>query len=174
MRNLLEKYKILEINNLNYILKYNKNSIELHFKNIYGTEYNPYPIQDDNNNYIYGFANRIVNLKDKRILVAGLGLGLIPFYLQDNCDIIDIVEIDIDLINIIKNQPYLSNKVKIYNGDITNINLTEKYDLIIIDIFWEVNEKILSEIELVLNNVTKFLVNDGTIYVPIIDMIKNY
>lgn len=91
---------------------------------------------------ITSFAKELENLSVNSILIAGLGLAAIPYYLKDRCDNIDIIEIDQDLIDIIRAQNYLPENVNIICGDVLTheYDAGKKWDCIVIDIFWSTSE----------------------------------
>ena len=104
-----------------------------------------------------------------KVLVAGLGFGLIPQELKtiDNCSKVDVVEIDQELINYINNCNQLDNNINIIQDDIYNYNTSDLYDLIIIDIIWNSNE--MTEVQYQ-SLETKFLNNlntGGALYTPV-------
>ena len=76
------------------------------------------------------------------VLVGGLGLGLIPEYLktQENCSVVDVVEINNELITWVNSEGFLDNTINIIEGDIYSYPTSNKYDLIIIDLWWNENE----------------------------------
>lgn len=104
-----------------------------------------------------------------KVLVAGLGFGLIPQELKvtDNCSKIDVLEIDQELINYINNCNQLDNSINLVQGDIYSYNTSELYDLIIIDTIWDSTQ--MSEVQYQTLE-TKYLNNlnsGGVLYTPV-------
>ena len=95
------------------------------------------------------FIDYAISDSKNKILIFGLGLGCVPFYLQDKVKRIDVVEIDQDLIDHIGIRVPFSNVVKIYQGDAyTFDDKNEKYEAIFVDISSGADEslnKILSQ-----------------------------
>ena len=71
------------------------------------------------------------------VLVGGLGLGLIPQYLHTKEKAVDVVEIDSELIDYVD---FINPSINIIEGDVYNYSTTNKYDLIIIDLWWDESE----------------------------------
>ena len=105
-----------------------------------------------------------------KVLIAGLGFGLIPQTLSEvnNCSKIDVVEIDQEIIDYNISSGHLSSDIVIIKSDIFEYITNEKYDLIIIDTIWDENE--MSE-EQVQTLTSKFLTTNlsagGALYIPI-------
>lgn len=83
------------------------------------------------------------------ILIAGLGIGLIVLPIQDreNVKSITIIEKNQEVIDLVASQLPLNNKIKIINADILKWEpkTSEKYDVIYIDIWNNVNATIYRE-----------------------------
>lgn len=96
------------------------------------------------------------------ILILGLGLGVVPLYLQNKNNIfkIDIIEIDLELINKIKEYLLLNNKINIINEDVYKFNTKEKYDCIWCDITQKYTDKTNFELTKIYK---KFLNKNGLI-----------
>jgi len=76
-----------------------------------------------------------------KVLVAGLGLGLIPNELSEvnKCSKIDVVEISQEVIDYHIFSGHLNPMINLIHGDIHEHITSEKYDLIIIDTAWASN-----------------------------------
>jgi spermidine synthase len=101
------------------------------------------------------------------VIIFGLGLGLIilPLLKDDNIKSIDVVEIDNGIIEVVSDVLKVEdiyNKLNIINGDMRNYHLInkKKYDTIYFDIWYNVDEKELNEIEELHSNWSHFL-NEG-------------
>lgn len=122
----------------------------------------------DKVDFIEKFFDKIYNRNFSSILCAGLGLGVVPYLVQDFCNTIDVIEISQSNIDLIKQKTnHLSEKVNFINSDIRNYETNEKYDVVLIDI-WTCdlvrfeNEKNILESKFI-NNINQ----DGTLYVPL-------
>ena len=101
-----------------------------------------------------------------KILIGGLGLGLLPNYakLVKNCSVVDVVEDNQELIDYVD---YLDNSINIIKGDALSYTPDKKYDLILIDLWWDV-DNITQEIENnIKTNYESHLETDGRIILPV-------
>jgi len=101
-----------------------------------------------------------------KVLVGGLGLGLIPEYLktEKSCSVIDVVENNQELIDYVD---YLDSSINIIKGDALSYTPNKKYDLILLDLWWE-KEDITQEIQdNIKNNYDSHLESNGKIVLPI-------
>ena len=71
------------------------------------------------------------------VLVGGLGLGLIPQYLHTQGKSVDVIEIDTELIDYVD---FIDSSINVIHGDIFTYNSNSKYDLIVVDLWWEEDE----------------------------------
>ena len=82
---------------------------------------------------------KVIEKANGKILIAGLGLGMILFQLQEmkNVEKITVVEKSLELISFIKMivGDKLSEKINIVNSDIFKYETDEKFDLIYFDIW---------------------------------------
>lgn len=97
------------------------------------------------------FANTdIKDVIDKNVLVAGLGLGIVPQWLAKRRNKVDVIEIDKELIQAVTFYDYLDDKINIYWGDIFVYPAKkEKYDLAFIDVWWNEKDKTKIQIDLI-------------------------
>ena len=120
---------------------------------------------DDIPNYILGFTPELLDKQFNSILIGGLGLGIIPFVVQDFCTTVDIIEINTDIINVNQQLNVLDSKINIIEGDIFNFQPTKTYDVIVLDIWYS---NISEEIVETLNSIyLPFLNEGGFLYYPI-------
>ncbi len=101
-----------------------------------------------------------------KILIGGLGLGLLPEYAKSikNCSVIDVIENNQELIDYID---YLESPINIIKGDALSYTPDKKYDLILIDLWWE-KEDITQEIQdNIKNNYNSYLETGGKIILPV-------
>jgi hypothetical protein len=103
-----------------------------------------------------------------KILIAGLGMGLLPNYAKHikNCSVVDVIEQNKELINYVD---YLDNSINIIEADAYNYIPSKKYNLIIFDLWW--NEKnVTLKIQKNLKKIYKeYLENSGKIIFPLIN-----
>ncbi len=105
-----------------------------------------------------------------KVLVCGLGLGLIPQYLkiQENCSVVDVVDNNNELITWINSEGFLDDDINIIEGDVLTYTPDKKYDLILIDVWWdgsEITEDIKNTLK---NNYLSHLNNGGKLLLPIV------
>ena len=101
-----------------------------------------------------------------KILIGGLGLGLLPEYAKSikNCSVIDVVENNQELIDYID---FLESPINIIKGDALSYTPSKKYDLILIDLWWN-EENVTQEIQdNIKNNYNSHLETGGKIILPI-------
>lgn len=73
-----------------------------------------------------------------RVLVAGLGIGVIPqWFAKEKQAIVDVVEINPEIIDVVKSFGYLDDNINIIEGDIFNFNPSGSYDLAVMDIWFD-------------------------------------
>lgn len=82
-----------------------------------------------------------------KVLIGGLGIGLILLAIQDKEDVshITVIEKNIEVIELIKDQLPLNNKVEIVHADVFDYKPLFKYNTIYMDIWNNVNSTIYEE-----------------------------
>ena len=106
------------------------------------------------------------NVSFDKILIGGLGLGLLPEYARavKNCSVIDVIENNQELIDYVD---YLESPINIIKGDALSYTPNKQYDLILIDLWWE-EEDITQEIQdNIKNNYNSHLETGGKIILPV-------
>lgn len=124
---------------------------------------------ENNTNYIYGFHHRLRELKFNSVLIGGLALGMVPYYLKNEKKLsdIDVVEINENNIQLINELGYLKD-VNIINDDVRTHKTSKKYDLIIIDTIWEYDAEAYKDIKAdIISNYAENLNEGGKIYFTI-------
>ena len=115
------------------------------------------------------FKDSFTDFVYNKVLVAGLGFGLIPNELHkvNECSNIDVVEISQELIDYNNSSRHLNSDINLVQGDIFEYITDEKYDLIIIDTIWDEDEMSEEQVNIL---TTKFLNtnlnNNGVLYIP--------
>ena len=103
-----------------------------------------------------------------KILVGGLGLGLIPNHLANKSkSVIDVIENNKELIDWVNNEKYLDDSVSIIEADIFSYTPSKKYDLILIDIWWnesDITEEIKTSLK---NKYSSHLNSGGKLFLPL-------
>ena len=105
-----------------------------------------------------------------KILIGGLGLGLLPEYAKSvkNCSVIDVIENNQELIDYID---FLESPINIIKGDALSYTPSKKYDLILIDLWWE-EEDITQDIQdNIKNNYKDYLEANGKIVLPVAEKV---
>jgi spermidine synthase len=131
----------------------------------------------DSMNYIKYYCKRLDTFKFNSILIGGLGIGNVPFYLENykSKTNIDVVEYNQYVIEAVKELNHLKH-TNIINNNFFLHKTDKKYDLILIDLWWNDFLKDWGKTEdfFIKKVKTKFKNNlnkNGKIYVPIIDLI---
>lgn len=79
-----------------------------------------------------------------KVLIGGLGIGLILLAVQDKADVekITIIEKNREVIDLVASQLPLNDKVEIVNADVFEYAPTEKYNTIYMDIWNYINQDV--------------------------------
>lgn len=119
---------------------------------------------------LYSSNIDIDNIKSN-ILVLGLEMGCTPHWLSNVCPFsnIDVVEPNKELITAIQSMGYLHKKINIFHNDIFSLIPNTKYDIIITDIWWEINNQTLSDIQTLREHYNPYLKLNGKFYTPFIE-----
>lgn len=105
-----------------------------------------------------------------KVLIAGLGLGLLPNELSKvkGCSRIDVLEISQELIDYTVASGHLPKTINLIQGDIYSYTTSKKYDLIIIDTVWRVEDMTEAQLQTIVTNLYSSSLNEGgVIYAPI-------
>ena len=115
------------------------------------------------------YKNSFEGFTYDKVLVVGLGLGLVPQELSEvnKCSKIDVLEIDQEMIDYTISSGHLNSDINLIQGDIYNYTTTETYDLIIIDTIWYEHEMTDENYELLENRLLPNINTGGALYVPI-------
>jgi hypothetical protein len=178
MGRILENIQINQFDNQDFKISYlESGELQIFFKglgSVFPDSLNSYT-DDDYFTNVYG--KRIHNITNKSILFLGLGLGLMPFSLQNTNNNIVIIEKDQNLISIISSYSYLANNVQIIQGDIFDmrleITLSNSFDYIVSDIHYSCDSNYYTEKNLIINNYNDNLATNGIIYFPVEDFLHN-
>ena len=176
MGRILENIQINQFDNQDFKISYlESGELQIFFKglgSVFPDSLNSYT-DDDYFTNIYG--KRIHDITNKSILFLGLGLGLMPFSLQNTNNNIVIIEKDQNLISIIGSYGYLANNVQIVQGDIFDMRLetilSNTFDYIISDIHYSCDSNYYIDKNLIINNYRDNLITNGLIYFPVEDYI---
>ena len=115
------------------------------------------------------YKNSFDGFSYDKVLVVGLGLGLVPQELSEvnKCSKIDVLEIDQEMIDYTISSGHLNSDINLIQGDIYNYTTIETYDLIIIDTIWYEHEMTDENYELLENRLLPNINTGGALYVPI-------
>lgn len=82
-----------------------------------------------------------------KVLIGGLGIGLILLAVQDKDEVknITVIEKSREVIDLVANQLPLNDKVEIVNADVFEYSPTEKYNTIYMDIWDYINQDVYRE-----------------------------
>ena len=115
------------------------------------------------------YKNSFEGFTYDKVLVVGLGLGLVPYELSEvnGCSKIDVLEIDQEIIDYTILSGHLNSDINLIQGDIYNYTTTETYDLIIIDTIWYAHEMSNEDCELLKSRLLPNINTGGALYFPI-------
>ena len=118
----------------------------------------------DNPYYILQYSSELLNVEFNSILIAGLGLGVMPYVCQEFAQV-DVVEINQDVIDLANQLGHLNENVNIIHDDILTFSVEKTYDIVVIDTFYEaLSEERISLLE---EKYIPFINNGGFLYIPI-------
>ena len=123
----------------------------------------------DKPEYITSFSKDILTTPFDSILIGGLGLGLIPYYISNNFGgkDIDVLENNTGVIDIISQMGYLHPSINIIEADALTYTTEKQYDLILMDLWWDEDSTFLEQKTITLSNYSSNLTPTGTFYFPI-------
>lgn len=148
-----------DINKNGYVITKNPNFNHLFMLNPEGVV-----LSVDNPHYILGYAPALLDVEFDSILIAGLGLGVIPYVCQDFSQV-DVVEIDENVIDLAKQLGHLNENVNIIHDDILTFSVEKTYDIVVIDTFYTpLSNEIVSLLE---EKYMPYINEGGFLYIPI-------
>ena len=125
--------------------------------------------------YVFNYCKRIVGNYYENCLILGLGLGILPYYMSEFCENIDVLEIDKELVDYISSLSYLGNKVNIITSNAIDYKSNFTYDIIISDIHAHSDSPFKQEKMQIIANYQQNIKTGGFIYFPIDDtFLSNY
>ena len=127
---------------------------------------------EDETRYIEKYAYSLIPLDSDNpisVLLGGLGMGTIAEYLIANKNItkLDALESNLDLTNWTVNSGHLNPLINIIEADATSYTPTQRYDLIIMDLWFPREDRISSEVPNMRDKYIPHLNSGGTLYIPI-------
>jgi hypothetical protein len=129
-------------------------------------------IFSDSVRFIEKYFDKIYNREFTSILCGGLGLGVAPFMSQTFCDVIDVVEIDVDLIRLVDTAEYLDPKVNIIHGDFFTYKPQQTYDVILVDIWQDELGDFEKEVNIIMERYAPYINDDGLLYFPLVNLLE--
>jgi hypothetical protein len=122
---------------------------------------------DDNISYVTYYAYELLNKEFSSILIAGLGIGILPYIIKNNssCSVIDVVEINQEIIDLVSPIGHLEG-VNIINDDIFTYTPNINYDIILLNIWTCQCDYLESEIPTLVSKYKPYLNPSGFIYAP--------
>lgn len=160
---ILNGYSIKKYNNVNYIGLYNPEGKVMTV---------------DAPDYIIEYAPELLDVEFNSILIGGLGIGVIPYVVQDFAEV-DVIENDENIIDIVKSLNHLNENVNIIKDNIFTFTASKTYDVIVLDIWYDALTEDLSN--QLIEKYLPFVNEGGFLYIPInarvldnkVKMIKN-
>jgi len=119
----------------------------------------------DQTGYILGHNPGLLDIDFNLILIIGLGLGVIPYVVQDFCAVVDVVESQQDVINCVNHLGHLNSNVNLILDDIETYVAEKTYDVIVLDIWYnEITDELSNQM---IEKYTQFLNSGAFLYIPI-------
>ena len=102
-----------------------------------------------------------------KVLVLGLGLGLVPETLkvEKGCSVVDVVDNNQELIDYVD---FIDESIGVIKHDALTYTPDKKYDFILVDLWWgheDITQEIIDNIE---SNYKPYLEDNGKILIPIL------
>lgn len=111
---------------------------------------------------------KINELTYSSVLIGGLGLGYIPYWILNNtnCQTVDILDNNSELISWTVSNNHLGSNANLIDGDVYSYTTSNTYDLILMDIWWGVDSENIDENEpILINRFKDNLTPGGSIYI---------
>tara|TARA_B100001113_G_scaffold50034_1_gene36357 strand:- start:2797 stop:3318 length:522 start_codon:yes stop_codon:yes gene_type:complete len=102
-----------------------------------------------------------------KVLVLGLGLGLVPETLkvEKGCSVVDVIDNNQELIDYVD---FIDESINVIKHDALTYTPDKKYDFILVDLWWgheDITQEVIDNIE---NNYKPYLEDNGKILIPIL------
>lgn len=127
---------------------------------------------EDDDKYITKFIPELVDMNFDSVLIGGIFLGLVPYYIQQTKQYttLTVVEKDINIINAVSDLNIFDGTVNIIHEDFLTYTPSQNYDLIISDTHWghpdwEPNRE--QEVEEIKTKYISYLNLGGTLLIPL-------
>ena len=99
------------------------------------------PSSYKDSNYIDFMTRSLTKTEYPKVLMSGLGIGVVPQWLcETKNSLVDVVEIDTELINSVNSMNYLHENINTINASIYSYTTQLNYDLIYFDHWFFINE----------------------------------
>jgi len=141
-------------------------SIKKYSNSIWTALYNPdgKVMTIDDPEYITAFTPALLDQDFNSILIGGLGLGVVPYVVQDFAQV-DVIEINQDTIDIVNQLGHLTTNVNIIKDDIFTFSTEKTYDVVLLDIWYESLTVELSD--QLIQKYLPLVKTGGFLYIPI-------
>lgn len=107
------------------------------------------------------------DLATNSILICGLGMGLIPNKANTLYRKVDVIDNDQELIDYAINREIIPVGVGLFYADAYTYTPSQKYDVILVDLWWDANDITDEEKNILLSNYENYLNEGGKIILPI-------
>lgn len=127
---------------------------------------------DNKENFWVRYSYYMVSSSFDSILIAGLGIGAMPYWVNANttCSIIDVVEFNEDVISACNDIGHLDSSINVIQDDILTYIPSRNYDLIVLDTWWDgvpCQDEIDTEKPQLITKYQEYLNEDGALFIPI-------
>lgn len=115
------------------------------------------------------YCKELLNINFNSILIAGLGIGVVPHVVKYKsiCSTVDVVEISQEMIDLVGPVGYLEG-VSLINADAFNYVPTKMYDIILLDIWTcDCDPLLPTQLPTLINRYLPYLNTGGFVYAPI-------
>ena len=101
------------------------------------------------------------------ILICGLGMGLVPRLADILYNKVDVIDYDQELIDYISSNNILPSDVNVICADAYTYTPAQKYDIILLDLWWDANDISDEQKAMLKSNYNNYLKDDGKIVLPV-------
>jgi hypothetical protein len=101
------------------------------------------------------------------ILICGLGMGLVPLLAETLYGKVDVLDYNKELIDYISDRNILPSSVNVIFADAYTYTPTQKYDLILVDLWWDSSDINDEQKATLQTNYGDYLNDNGKIVLPV-------
>jgi hypothetical protein len=114
-----------------------------------------------------GISQLFDGVETNSILICGLGMGLVPLLANTLYKKVDVIDNDQELIDYAINREIIPVGVGLFYADAYTYTPSQKYDVILVDLWWDADDISDEEKDMLLSNYENYLNEGGKIILPV-------